>query len=143
VSLTTVIVLLTVRSWSEDRVGLKIEFREGQRGTLLRSSVGYSLSERTVIQSAGKPVVAKWGGKDLLLSVTPAYLDTVKAMTDLKDGSWRIMLTRRNGMPKFFASHPDARRIHDILTKSLRDGSPIWLAIQLPEFIVADARFAE
>jgi len=136
-------ILLSVHDWSENQNGVRVKFGDGSVGTLPRSSRGYDLSVRTLASAGQAPVAVTWGGKEVLVSAIPARRDAVQAITELNDGSWRLVLTKMDGTPRVLPDHPAFSRIRSVVTRSVAEKREIWLAIQLPEFVVADARIAD
>ena len=142
-AIMSLIVLLTVQEWSEDHTGATVKFKDGSAGFIARTNPDYPFSLKALANSTKGPLAVNWGGKGILLELRPARRDRVSGMAELPDKSLRFVMTRMNGTPRLLPENPDFARIRSVATRSLDEKRDIWLAIQLPEFIVADARIAD
>ena len=142
-AILSIIVLLTVQEWSEDQGGAVVRFTDGSTGLLARTNRDYDWSLMAIADNRKLPVAVTWKDKAVLLEVRPARRDRVSGMKELPDKSIRLVMTRMDGTPRLLPENPDFARLRSIAERSLAEKRDIWLAIQLPEFIVADARITD
>lgn len=136
-------ILLTVREWTESEAGVTAKFGDGTVGLLSRSSPDYAYSVDALTTSGKAPVVVEWGGKGVVLAASPARRDLVKWMVEIPEGGWRLVMTQMNGTPKLLPQTPEFSRIRSVVNTSIAEKREIWLAIKLPEFIVVDAQLVD
>lgn len=135
----SLIILLTVQEWTEGDAGVTAKFGDGTVGLLSRSSPDYAYSVDALTTSGKAPIVVQWGGKGVVVEASRPRRDAVREIHDLPDGSWRLKMTRMNGMPRLLPGNPDVARIRSVISASIAEKRDVWLAIKLPDFTVADA----